>query len=463
MPDKKKYKILVLIILISFISSYCFSQEIGKENVFYISLDDAIEFAYKNNDDIRIQEQQIEFAKASIIKARSRLLPKLNLGASFTHNNAVLGSSTTTGKKDPGIFTGYRNDNQLGLSLTDEVYTGGANIANLKRSKVELTAQEETLRFKKLLIEFEVKRLYYGLLLAYETERISRNLVDQAKMHYEDVKRRFEQGTSSKFDVLQSKVQVSKVMPELVKAVNSVDLITEELKKLIGINMFSKIILKDKLEQDVIEIKEKVFLSEAYINNPQMILKILGIDISKLDIKIARASGLPQIDASLNYNYRSNNWNNMFNSRHSNWSGGVAVTIPIFDAFSTKAKVEEAKARYAQTIIEKENLIDQLVVDIRRACLDLNEANTIIEYERDSIDEAREALKIANVSYDCGVGTNLDVLDAQVSLSVVDKNYVEGIYDYLMAKAFLDKTRGKETLKACLTADREKSHDEKKN
>lgn len=445
---KKNYRIISFIMAILFISSYCLSDEIKPANVFYLSLNEAIETAYKNNKDIQIQEQQIEVAKANIVGARSNLLPKLNLNTGYTHNGAVLISANAPrDKKAPEIFTGYKNNNQMGLSITDSIYNGGGNIANLNQAKVKLTAQEESLRFTKLSVEFEVKRLYYGLLLAYETERITRNLVDQAKMHYEDVKRKFEQGTSSRFDVLQSKVQVSKVMPELIKASNSVNLITEDLKKILGINMLSNIILKEKLERRVIEIKEKEFLTEAYINNPDMILKILGIDISKLGIKIARSSGLPQIDASLNYDYNSNNWNNMFNSRHSNWSAGVAITFPIFDAFSTKAKVDEAKARYAQSILQKENFSDQLIVDIRRACLDLKEANTIIEYEKDSIEEAKEALNIANVSYDSGVGTNLDVLDAQVSLSEVEKNLVEGIYSYLMAEAFLDRTRGKETLR----------------
>jgi outer membrane protein TolC len=81
-------------------------------------------------------------------------------------------------------------------------------------------------------------------------------------------------------------------------------------------------------------------------------------------------------------------------------------------------------------------------VDIRQGCLDLKEAQAIIDSQRDNIGEAREALKIANVSYDNGEGTNLDVLDAQLALSQAEENYVQGIYDYLMAQAYLDRTMG---------------------
>jgi outer membrane protein TolC len=118
------------------------------------------------------------------------------------------------------------------------------------------------------------------------------------------------------------------------------------------------------------------------------------------------------------------------------------VSLPVFDGYSTKAKVDQARARYEQAVLAKEDLGEQIAVDIRKACLDLKQAQAIIESQKDNIEEAREALKISEVSYDNGEGTNLDVLDSQVSLSQVQKNLSEGVYDYLMAKAFLDRTMG---------------------
>jgi outer membrane protein len=133
----------------------------------------------------------------------------------------------------------------------------------------------------------------------------------------------------------------------------------------------------------------------------------------------------------------------MFNSRHNDWFTGVTVSIPVFDGFSTKAKVDEAKARYAQADLEKADVADQTAVDIRRGCLDLREAEAIIVSQRDSVTQAQEALRISGIRYDNGVGTNLDVLDSIVSLSQVEKNLASSIYDYIMAKAYLYKSMGK--------------------
>lgn len=441
----KKFYLILICLAFCVPSGFCEEGRSGKQIT--LPLSDAISIAFRNNKDIQIQEQELKISKARIMGARSEFIPKVNLESGYTHNDTILHLSTAGSvKKDIGVVAGYKNDNQLTATIDETIYNGGANIANFKQAELGLRTSEETLRAKKVDIEFETKRLYYGLLLAYETERIAEELVDQAKSHYEDVNNKFQQGTSSRFDLLQSKVQVSKLMPELVKSKNSVDLIMVDLKKLLGLKMDDSVVVNEHLQYSLIEIKEGEFLKQAYLNKPEMILNSLGIDISKWSIEMAKAGWRPQVNASGGYGYRSNDWADMLNNKHSNWHLGLSVAVPIFDAWSTKAKVDEAKAKYTQAVLRKDNLYDQIAVDIRQACLDLIEAETLIDSQKDNVGEAKEALKISMVSYDNGVGTNLDVLDSQASLAQVEQNLSQGIYDYLMAKAFLDRTMGRSFL-----------------
>jgi outer membrane protein TolC len=257
------------------------------------------------------------------------------------------------------------------------------------------------------------------------------------------VKNKYEQGTASRFDLLQSRVQVSKLMPELIKAKNAVDLIDAELKKLLGLKIQSSVALKDSFAYNPMEIKESEFLETAYLENPGMKLTALGVDANKWLIEAARSGHKPQVNARIGYDYRSNDIGDMVNSRHNNWDAGISVSVPVFDGFSTKAKVDEAGARYARAKLEKENMSEQIAVDIRKACLDLRESQSVICSQKDSVEEAQEALKIAEARYDNGEGTNLDVMDAQVSLSQVEKNLSEGIYDYFMAEAYLNRAMGR--------------------
>ncbi|MFH0856067.1 MAG: TolC family protein [Candidatus Omnitrophota bacterium] len=442
---RKASKFAVIVFVCGFLLPYAnngFCQEDKPETLLLFSLRDAIGIAYKNNKDIQMQEYSLRVASADILGAKSAFLPKLDFDAGYTHNGAVL-SSTAVTKKDIGVFTGYKNNNNMGLSVSDTIYSGGANIAALRQAGVGLKEQNETLRATRLNVELEAKRLYYGLLLAYETRRIAGNLVEQAKGHYEEVNNNFKQGTSSRFDVLQSKVQVSLLLPQLINAENSIKLIMAEMNKLLGLKVSGKVVIKDRLFYDPFEIKEEDFLREAYLNDPEMILKALGIDMGKWAIKYARAGWLPQVEANAGYSYQSNNLGDMFNNRHNNWNVGFAVRLAIFDGFSTKAKVDAARARYQQAVLGKESFADQVAVDIRQACLDLAQASSIIQSQEDNLQDAKEALNISYVRYNNGVGINLDVLDAQVSLANVEKNLAEGIYDYLMAQARLDRIMGR--------------------
>ena len=421
----KSAKVILIILVCSF--SHLSAAEEG------LDLKTAILTAYKNNKDIQMQEKEVDVARANIADARSNFLPQVNLGASYTYNDKVWMQN---------IFTGYKNDNQAGLTFSESLYSGGANMANYKQASIGLSSQIQTLRAKKLDVEFEAKRLYYGLLYAYEAERIAQEALDQAKAHYADVKNKFEQGTASRFDVLQSGVQVSLLMPALVKAGNDVNLIKAELNKLLGRKVDTPVETSERLGYSAVELKESEFLKAAYMNKPEMILKGLGIDIDKWGIQMAKSGYRPKVDAVANYNYRSNSLGNMISGSHKNWNAGILLNIPIFEGFSTKAKVDEAKARYAQAVLDKENVGDQIAVDIRQACLNLRESQAVIDSQKDHIEEAREALKISEISYDNGVGTNLDVLDAQVSLSQVQTNLASGIYDYLMAEASLRRSMG---------------------
>lgn len=419
-----------------------FCEEKNPQTLTLSSLKDAIKIAYKNNKDIQIQDYSLKVASADILNARSEFLPKVDFDAGYTHNGSVLTSTSNT-KKDVGVFTGYKNNNNMGVSINETIYNGGANIAGLRQAQLALKGQGETLRATKLNVELEAKRLYYGLLLAYETKRIAEDLVSQAESHYEQVNNNFKQGTSSRFDVLQSKVQVSLLLPQLINAENSIKLIMAEMNKLLGLKVSDEVIIKDNLLYDPFEIKEEDFLREAYLNEPEMILKSLGIDISKWAIKYARAGWLPQVETNAQYYYQSNNLGNMFNNRHNNWNIGFAVRLALFDGFSTKAKVDSARAKYSQAVLGKENFADQVAVDVRQACLDLEQAASIIQSQEDNLQDAKEALNISYVRYNNGVGINLDVLDAQVSLANVEKNLAEGTYDYIMAKARLDRTMGR--------------------
>lgn len=437
--------LIIFLILFTAVSPCLQCAEVVKTTeIRAFTLKEAINTAMLNNRSIQIQEQQVDYARAGIMYAKSAFLPQVGASYSYTLNDAVPfeDPGSPGARKAPGVFFGFKNNNLLTLSAKESIYNGGADIAALKQSKLNLKVQEETLRAAKLDIEFETRRLFYGLLLAYETLRIAQELVDQAQAHYEHTEDMFKHGTASKFDVLQSKVQVSKLMPQLISAQNAIDIIMADFKKLLVIKMSEPIAIDGKLGYKTIAAMEDELLREAYGRNPQMIMKLLGIDVSKWAIEYAKAGWLPQVSTTANYTFQSDSVNALVLPRYSLWNIGAVASISLFDGFATKAKVDQAKAQYNQARLTKDDVSDQIAVDIKQACLNLRESKTVIDSQEACIIEAKEALRLANVRFDNGVGINLDVLDAQTSLAQVEQNLAQGIYDYLMAKAQINRVTG---------------------
>jgi len=421
----------VLFLVSSVLPVFC--REIKPAFASELTLTEVILNVFKNNKDIQIQEKEISAAAAAILESRSVFLPQVNLKAGYTHNDKVLAQN---------IFSGYDNDHLLNLTMAESVYNGGANLAGFKQAKLSLEVQKETLRAKKLDLEFDAKRLYFGLLLAVESQRIAREALNQAIAHYEDVRRMLQQGTASRFDLLQSGVQVSLLEPDVVKAENDIESLKADLNKLMARKIDASIETKGKLDYTFVEIKEDDFLKVAYLGRPEVKLKSLGIDIDKWGIQMAKSGYRPSLDFLAGYSLRAGSLSGLFNEKQSNWSMGLAVNIPIFEGFSTKAKVDAARARFAQAKISKDNLSDQIAVEVRKGCLGLKQAQAIIKSQSDNLGQAKEALRIAQVSYANGVAKNLDVLDAQVSLAQIQRNLASSIYDYLMAQAYLERSMG---------------------
>lgn len=445
MQVKKYIAVLIVAACAASAPQPSYSVEITVKDARTFTIQEAIRIAILNNKSVQIQEEELAYSKGNVLYAVSLFLPKVNLNYDFTYTEAVLDTKPAQGhRKDTRIFTGYKSDNRSGLTIDEMVYNGGANIATFKQAKLQVKAQEESLRSTKLAVEFEVKRLFYGVLLAYETRRIAADLVEQARAHYEEAKQMFAQGTASKFDVLQSKTQVARLIPQLVNAENAIELLLAELKKELGTDMLKPIDVAGVLDHRPIKIDEDAFLKEAYSKSPEIIMKVLGIDIGKWAIEFAKSGWYPQVSANANFNYRSDKFTDMINNTHGNWSIGVRTSIAAFDGFATKAKVDEAKARYNQAKLQELDTIDQVTLDIKNACLNMAEAEAVVAAERDSIDEAKEALRLAEVRYVNGVGINLDVFDSQVALAQVEQYLAQGIYDYIVAKAQLDKTIGRE-------------------
>ncbi|MBR4846606.1 MAG: TolC family protein, partial [Phascolarctobacterium sp.] len=126
----------------------------------------------------------------------------------------------------------------------------------------------------------------------------------------------------------------------------------------------------------------------------------------------------------------------------SNWTVGVQASLTIFDTGVTRSKAHAAKANYFSAEESYRDTVDAVMLDVRSQYLNLREAEKRISTTEVAVSQAEEDYRIAQLRYQAGVGTNTDVLDAQVALTDAQTNYLQSVYDYNISKTNLETAIG---------------------
>ena len=124
------------------------------------------------------------------------------------------------------------------------------------------------------------------------------------------------------------------------------------------------------------------------------------------------------------------------------WNFTLALSVPIFDGFLTRSKVRSAKSDLRQLEITESQTEDMIRLEISQAISDLNLARENILSQTENVNQAKESLRIANVQYDKGLLTNLELMDTEFALTVAETNHLQALSDYLIAKAQYQRAIG---------------------
>ncbi|MBD3878552.1 MAG: TolC family protein [Quinella sp. 1Q5] len=167
---------------------------------------------------------------------------------------------------------------------------------------------------------------------------------------------------------------------------------------------------------------------------------LYAVKKAEKDIAVVKANRLPQVNAQVS---RIFNGEKVFDNDHNDsWAAGLSVSWNIFDNNVTSAQVQENEAtlRRLQSVYEQTR--EKIELDVRKAYNNLIAAEKNILTTQTAVKQAEEEYKIAQVKYDEGVGTNLEVMDAQEKLTETQTNFFTALYDYNVSKAQLDKAMG---------------------
>jgi outer membrane protein len=401
-----------------------------------LNLDGCITTAYQNNQTLRQLEERIRSAGYKIEEARSGFYPQLSFSGSYTR----LGNVPEYGFEGFSFKLGSEDNYSLALSVQQPLFTWGRIRSGYDMSKYGLSLTQEQLRKARQEIKFSVTSLFYNILLARELIKVREESIARTQDHLATVQQRYDKGYASEFDVLRVKVQLANAKPPLVQAKNLYQLTLDNLKNLLGIDLSDSLTLEGGLEFEPIEVDQSQAEELALQERSELKLIADQREMGQKALALAAAGNKPSLFGAANYLYEKPYYGE--DVWKTDWNFTLALSVPIFDGFLTRSKVRSAKSDLRQLEITESQTEDMIRLEISQAISDLNLARENILSQTENVNQAKESLRIANVQYDKGLLTNLELMDTEFALTVAETNHLQALSDYLIAKAQYQRAIG---------------------
>jgi len=395
-----------------------------------LSLDDSIALALKNNPTIKIAEAGKEKSLWGIEQAKAG--KGFTLG--YTHSDIRTDKSSTTLAVVPlyNLFS-----NQLTLSLP--IYTGGKLEGLIDQAKLNFKVSNLNVDATKQQLKLSATTGYFTVLQTRNLLEVSKQSVDDFGGHLKNVQLQLDAGTVALSDVLQTQVQLANAQDGLIKAQNNYDLAEANLNNIIGLPLDGEIKLKENLKYQQYSLNLNDCVQYALVNRPEMVQAQASVAIARDQVKIAHSGALP----TLGFN-ATNGWeaNNFPGAQNSNWTVSMTTSLNVFDSGLVKSQVKQAEYGVTTAQEQARQTRDTISLQVRQAFLSMNEAEKRIDTSQVAVNQAQEDFRMSQVRYEAGVGTNLDVIDAELALTQAKTNYIQALYDYNTSKALLDQAMG---------------------
>lgn len=407
-----------------------------------LNLDDAMLRAFRTNPTVSIAQYELDSARASYNAARQSR--GISITASHTtqrggYDDNIVKKTDATGAWTGEYWKGIGNSHSNGLTASLPIFTGGKLKGTIKQAKANYQYNQVGVQRTYNEMRSTVTDGYFTMLQADNMQKLSAESVARLEDHLKNVQAQYDVGVVAKVDVLRSQVELANAKQTLIQAENSYQVAEANMNKIVGLPMDTNLKLDNLLVYNAYDKNMDDCLAYAAEHRPELMQAQYNVDAAKGALMVARSGHMPQVAASASQSWSDTNWPG---DEKGNWGVGVNVSMNVFDTGVTLSKIHGAEADLKKAEETYRNTVDSVNLDVRSNYLGLREAEKRISTTKLAVEQADEDYRIAQLRYMSGVGTNTDVLDAQVALTQAKTNYTKALYDYNTSKTALETSIG---------------------
>jgi outer membrane protein TolC len=457
-----------------------------------LRLGQAVEIALSESPSVRVADLEVEKKKYARKSGESSLYPQIDAVGQYTRTirkqvmymddafnmeemltpvvaPLIGGAEQTFAETVPGYVPGTLSKNVIastpqatassgdeGIAVgRDNNWTGGVNVnwavvapalwKSLEISGLDVERAVESARSSKINMVNAVRKAWYGVLLARDARAVLQDSYDNAVLSYNNIRDKFQQGLVSEFDLIRADVNVKNIKPDLIQTENACNLATLSLKALMGIDIDRPV----AVEGSLLDYEEGLYaeilgVDPSLAGNSDLRLFDLQHEQLQKTLELYRAQYYPTIALTGNYMYMS--MNNDFRFGDYRWNPystvGLSISIPLFDGFKKRSDVRQTRVSLEQMKWQREDIVRNLRLAVDNSVNNMTNYVEQVISTRDVVAQAQKGYEISRKLYDTGMGTLLDLNNAQLGLTQASLAFNQAIYNFLASKADLDKTLG---------------------
>ena len=407
-----------------------------------LTLDQAIEIALSDNPTIQVAEQTIQLKKISDREAIMGVLPEASLTGAYTR----------TIKKQTMVMNGMKfqvgipNQYQGGLTVSLPIFAP-ALYKSMKLTKTDIALAVEQARASKQDLVNQVTKAFFQTLLAQDSYAVLEKSFKQSEANYHIVKAKFDQGKVSEFDKITAEVQMRNLQPSVISANNGVELSKLQLLVLMNIDPETEIELQGCLNDYEESVYANAIATEASSleNNTSLAQMDMNVKMLQQTLSLNKQSFAPTVALQFNYMYTC--MANDFKFKDYEWNPysnvALSLNIPLFK-YKNFSTLKKTNLQISQLMQNRDYTARQLAMQQQSYLNSMTASVEQMASNKEAIVQAQKARDIAEKLYEVGRGTVLELNNAEVALTQAKLAYTQTIYDYLSAKADLEKLQGKE-------------------
>jgi outer membrane protein len=399
-----------------------------------LPLDEAIQIALENHPAISAAKERIGAQAAVLGQQMASYYPTIS-ASNFYRTGSETGN--TTGVSPTGQDTILT---QANLNMT--LYNFGKREGAVQSARETLNATGFNYKATVDSVILGVKQSYYSYLQARAIVQVRAETVKSRDLLSRQAQGFYEVGTRARIDVVRAEANLYTAQADLIAAQNAVAIAWVTLKNALGLRELPERPLAEEATMTDIPYKLDEARDIAYASRPELKSFDAQRKAQDQNIATARRSHLPDIIFDANYRRSNTSTGESTFPLPAGWQVQVSLNIPIFDGFRTTNRVEETVRTYYTIKAQEEQQRQQVALDVEQSYLRLVELQQRIKANKAAADAAKENLDLANGRYEVGVGSIIEVTDAQNTYTDAQTTYVRALYDYKIADAQLVRAIG---------------------